>query len=1041
MKVAIYLIVSALLLNAQPLKAQQKSVRSKAELNHTTTSSLLAESKKAGAVQRCLTAEYYKKRLETDPTFKTKFEKNQVRLQKSLSSRFASQSRVASVNDTIPIVIHVVGSAAMQAKVTDAVLRSQIDVLNEDFNAKNADSTRIPAAFKPLFGNMGITFLLAGTDPDGSLTTGIERRTNAIDFEGGTANQAKRTAQGGMDAWDPTKYLNLWVVEFSDDILGISVFPGDPDPLYLHGFVCDYRAFGRGATYLFGDFNQGRTTTHELGHFLNLRHIWGDANNCTATDFPGAPLGQDDTPNQFTATFGNPDDPGTGTVLIDQCSVASPGIMYQNYMDYSNDIALVMFTKGQMERMQTALTLSPDRSPVLQSLTYQPGGVFVRNVSAKAIPFPSGNTVCRNNAIAPRVTIKNASTALLTSVTVNARVNSGPITSNTITVNVAVGTEATITLPPITATVAGVNTLTIFFSMPNGAADQFPANDTIRSTFTATDALVVPLTERFDNVNASFPPTSWSIYNPNGDFTWMQGTPGKNSAGSLFIDNFNEEALDAIDEFISHPVSLAPTDSLIISFDLAHKNYPDPDFYDSLTVLISTDCGGTFVPVYHKWGAALATAGEFDEDYTSPAATDWRTERIILPPAMTASGRVIVSIRNTSRFGNNIFIDNLSISSKAPITSFRDLTLSQITSPLAIVCDASITPGVKVTNTGLDVITSFKVGYKIGTTTEIQTFTQTINPGSSATLALKPSATTIGATTITIFIADPVSSTGTGDQLKTNDTLTKIFSVPGTATAPLAQGFETSFLPTGWAINNPDGGETWKRGIGNRSTGSAFINTFNYTDGGQLDELYSPAISYAADVDSVKLAFDVAAAYATLSNLDTLTILATKDCGATFTTVYKKGGAELKTVAAQSPEFLPTSLQWRKETVDLSAFASQSPVMLVFRSTNHNGNNIFIDNVALTTRTLPARLKQTGLLISPTLTTGKFSIWHYRKPESLRSVTIYGAGGQVIWQKRFFGNADQYLTVDLSAQSAGVYFVHLDYHNYKFNVTERIIKR
>lgn len=1043
MKIVIQSILSIVLFFHVPeLKAQQKAGLRKDILSTTISPSANSAAKKEAPVVRCLTTEYYKKRFETDPVFKSRFEKNQSQLQKLLANKAQTQSRAANVSDTIPIVIHVVGNAAMQAKVTDAILKSQIDVLNEDYNAKNADSTRIPAAFKPFFGSMGITFRLAGTDPDGSLTTGIERRTNNIDFEGGTANKAKRTDKGGMDAWDPTKYLNLWVVEFTDDILGISVFPGDPDPLYLHGFVCDYRAFGRGASYLFPTYNQGRTTTHELGHFLNLRHIWGDANSCAVTDFPGAPTGQDDTPNQFKATYGNPDIPGTGTVLLDQCSGAGQGIMYQNYMDYSDDIALVMFTKGQMERMHTALTLSPDRSPVLQSLTYQPGGVFVRNVGARSILSPSGNIVCRNNTISPRVMVKNASTAPLTSVTVNTRLNGGAVLSNTINVNVPAGAEALLTLPAISTTTAGANNLTIYFSMPNGAADQYPANDTIRSTFIATDVVTTPLVQGFDNVGAPFPPASWTIFNPNNDFTWMQGTPGKSSTGALFIDNFNEDASNAIDDFTSHPVSLLATDSLIISFDLAHKNYPDPENYDTLSILISTDCGSTLVPVYHKWGAALATAGESANDYINPVTSDWRRERIALPPAMTASGKVIVTIRNTSRFGNNIFIDNLSIASKTPITSFRDLKLSQVVSPIGIVCDASISPRVTVSNTGLDVITSFKVGYRIGNATEIQTFTQTLTPGSNVTLTLKPATTAIGVNSITLFVSDPVSSTGTGDELKTNDTLTKLFSVPGTAAAPLTQGFDASFLPTGWAINNPDGGETWKRGIGNRSSGSVFLNTFNYVDGGQIDELYSPAISYPADVDSVKLTFDLAATFSTLTNLDTLTILATKDCGATFTTLYKKGGNELKTVAAQGTEFLPaTNPEWRKETVDLSSFASQSPVMLVFRSTNHNGNNIFVDNIAVTTRTLPARLKKTGLLISPTVTTGRFSIWHYRKPESLRSVTIYSTAGQVVWQKRFFGNADSYLTVDLSGQNAGIYFVHLDYHNYKYNITERIIKR
>ena len=203
-----------------------------------------------GPKVRCSTTEYYQNLFQSTPSLKPRFEANQRRL--SINSISPSPLRITALDDTITVVIHVVGTASMQSLVTNAVIQSQIDVLNEDYQGKNADSTRIPAAFKPLYGKSKLTFALAGTNPYGEPTNGIVRITSSSTFSLATVDDAKFTTTGGSDSWDPTKYLNIWVVDFGNTgVLGSSVFPGDPRDLRYHGFVCDYRAFGRGASYIF----------------------------------------------------------------------------------------------------------------------------------------------------------------------------------------------------------------------------------------------------------------------------------------------------------------------------------------------------------------------------------------------------------------------------------------------------------------------------------------------------------------------------------------------------------------------------------------------------------------------------------------------------------------------------------------------------------------------------------------------------------------------------------------------------------------------
>ncbi|MEM7040754.1 MAG: M43 family zinc metalloprotease, partial [Bacteroidota bacterium] len=188
---------------------------------------------------------------------------------------------------TVPIVFHVVYANAQQ-NVTDAQIQSQIDVLNKDFRRQNTDAGNTPAAFSSLAVDTEIEFCLATRDPQGNATTGITRTSTSTAQIGNGAYYS--TAQGGKDGWDPNSYLNIWVCEISSfgDILGFAWPPGTTSP-QEDGVVIDYRFFG--TIGVSAPFNGGRTTTHEVGHYLNLEHVWGPYGGCGdddgVTDTPG----------------------------------------------------------------------------------------------------------------------------------------------------------------------------------------------------------------------------------------------------------------------------------------------------------------------------------------------------------------------------------------------------------------------------------------------------------------------------------------------------------------------------------------------------------------------------------------------------------------------------------------------------------------------------------------------------------------------------------------------------------------------------------
>ncbi|QYF95863.1 zinc metalloprotease [Massilia sp. PAMC28688] len=290
----------------------------------------------APPVRKCATMAVHRRLLSTMPDYARARDRieNQARLYET-GARTAERTGITR----IPVVVHVVWNTAQQ-NISVAQINSQIDVLNRDFRRTNADVNTTPAPFLPLATDARIEFYLAHTDPAGNSTTGIERRQTSI-AQFSDDDLVKSSAAGGLDAWPAADYLNIWVCQLGGGLLGYAQFPGGPAA--TDGVVVTHTGFGTNGTAA-APFNLGRTTTHEIGHWLNLNHIWGDdGTGCGGSDNVG------DTPNQGGANTGAPTFPRVS------CSNGPNGDMYMNYMDYVDDRAMVMFSAGQVARMQACL--------------------------------------------------------------------------------------------------------------------------------------------------------------------------------------------------------------------------------------------------------------------------------------------------------------------------------------------------------------------------------------------------------------------------------------------------------------------------------------------------------------------------------------------------------------------------------------------------------------------------------------------------------------------------------------------------------------
>ncbi|MEP7143530.1 MAG: M43 family zinc metalloprotease [Ferruginibacter sp.] len=343
--------------------------------------------------------------LVSDPSLKEvfrKIEKQIVSANNKPNGNIAMRDTAADEIIYIPVVIHLLYKNAEQ-NITDAQIISQIDVLNKDFRMLNNDRANTPEAFKSLAGDSRIQFCLAQVDPQGKPAKGIDRKYTTRDFFT-TDDGMKMALKGGTAAWDSKRYLNIWVCNLSNKCLGYATPPGAAED--LDGVVIAYDVFGTTGN-LRAIFNKGRTTTHEIGHWLGLIHTWGD-DHCGDDRV-------DDTPAQESYNSGCQSFP-----KLSACSPDNNGDMFMNFMDFSDDACMNMFTKGQVKRMRALFGQNNIRNSFLDSFACdsalaQQGHLpvkepvplpFVSLASTKVYPSPFHTVATVECSAATTLTIK-----------------------------------------------------------------------------------------------------------------------------------------------------------------------------------------------------------------------------------------------------------------------------------------------------------------------------------------------------------------------------------------------------------------------------------------------------------------------------------------------------------------------------------------------------------------------------------------------------------------------------------------------------------
>ena len=401
----------------------------------------------------------------------------------------------------IPVIVHIIHnnesvnsiSATSGNNLNAAQVIDQINILNKDFNGTNADTNLIPAIFKPLLGKFQVNFCLAVVNPTGGILAepGIDR-INRVS-KGWNATPYSQTYINSTvkpnSIWNPNKYLNIWVAPLSGGLLGYATFPspgtsglsgltGSFGSTTTDGVVILNTAFGSIGTGQFGQYNKGRTATHEVGHWIGLRHIWGDG-NC-ATDYCN------DTPVAQTANYNCPSFP----YHLGTCSGNTTGEMTMNFMDYTNDACMYMFTADQKFRAQLILTNSTMRAALITSTVCNlPSLTNDAGISFVASPAYSQSVNCVN-FINPVVNVTNYGSNALTSALFSFNVDGVNTQTLAWTGNVAPNTSFTVALTQISGLTPGAHTFSVNVSLPNGSADNNNSNNNNLQSFSVTNNIL-----------------------------------------------------------------------------------------------------------------------------------------------------------------------------------------------------------------------------------------------------------------------------------------------------------------------------------------------------------------------------------------------------------------------------------------------------------------------------------------------------------------------------------------------------------------------
>lgn len=955
---------------------------------------------------------------------------SEMRNQKKELRQF--QSARSNVVYTIPVVFHIIHngeSIGTGVNISDQRIQEQIDVLNKDFRRENEDASATPLIFQPVAADTEINFVLAKQTPEGLPSNGIVRVQGSKTQYNASQDDALLKSES---YWPAEDYLNIWVTNLSGNFIGNAQYPFANLP-GLQGQFLNYRLTdGLVIDYLWVGINDnttsfdsyGRTATHELGHYLGLRHIWGDG-GCSFDDYCA------DTPLASGSYSGKsspcsfPDDQRI-------CSEGSP--MFQNFMDYTDDECMNLFTFDQKERMRLVLEYSPRRKSLLTSPGLVEPVQFTNDLGVRTILSPEISDC--DGFLDPSIEIRNYGTNDITSFSVGFYINNQLVETVNELTNLNPLDVSIVNFGSVSINQSIFNEVEFRVNSVNGVTDNNQVNNIKNLNILPNETSIIPFFEQFEGQ-----PKVTMIGEFGKNSNWKVETAPDNTAlnKAAKLKFYNSQAnIGSLDLMLTKVLDLSNLSTALLSFKYAYAPRSDSIYNDGLIVAISTDCGANF-PVdeylFEKYGTNLGTVLPRSQEFTPMSPFDWEEEFINLTPYI-GTDYVQIAFIGVNGGGNNLYVDSIAITSDNLLA--YDVGIRQISNVSQVTCYNEFVPVLEVKNYGYETVDNLLISYDSENGSEGFQFSNlNLLSGASTNLVLQGNLNN----GLNQNEFEVISVNQRVDEYAPNNKL-RYFAVlnEDEESIPVRQNFE--FEP--WVINESSNDPDYEIvSIGENNVLKA--KAFNSANIGTESWLVSPTLS----TDKYKeagLRFRVS--YASNTQLiDNLKILLSTNCGLSYDKVIYNKNSDSLAVTVSSTEWEPQSDEdWSTEYLSLTnilQLADEDKVenfRLAFVFTNGTGNNLYLDDIEILTIDDPdLQPFNDPITIYPNPSPDKhFKVAFNLKQKEEVNIQLVDLSGRIVYSDRFSQTLNQIYEFVAPNQS-GFYFVRIT--GQSFSDTKRLFIR
>ena len=829
----------------------------------------------------------------------------------------------------IPVVFHIIHrgeNLGTGTNLPDEKIIEQLQILNEDFRKANDDHILTPLEFLDKAADTEINFILAKQDSEGLPSQGITRQQ-------GNQNTYNRSEEGILYAenyWPAENYLNIYIADL-EDYLGWATFPFSDlegnieinNDRLLDGVAIDYKWLGVNENT--GSFSSyGRTLTHEIGHYFGLRHLWGNQQNCSTDDYCI------DTPYQSTSYSGE-----CPSQTVISCGTSD---MYSNYMNYTDDACMNIFTQNQKERMHAVLNHSPRRNTLLHSPALDNPIVALNDLGIKTMNATPLNDC--NSLLLPKVVVRNYGTNVIENFIISFFLNDTLIESLGITERYQPLEIDTIDFQPITVDNVIDPVLSFQIGFVNQAEDGNLNNNLLSIPLPNYVTRTLPFFMDFERT-IDFETTLEQNQMSNWDTVLLNTNDLQNQAISIDFTN-DPTSLGLFDYLFTPNFNLSNYTIPQISFKYAYQSTGLAHQQDGLIVALSYDCGQNFFSedyLVELYGPNLASVISTSSSFFAPKDTsEWKKMTIDLMDFQDHTNIQFAFIGQSSA-ASQLYLDDIRV---IDIANFNfDLHLEFQKKVALVTCESEQIISLNLENRGDQTHSDVKLNISINDILKpSQLITSSLDNGKSVSYELTIEELNIGLSNFKIWVSTTNGSAHEyiSDTLQWSTTLNDL-----EVELPIKLDFEER---DDWIIANKENKPLWQP-ASFQNNNYLMASGYENVDLGNESWLISPLL-YSGYLDSMSLQFDFAY-QRILGKNDRLRVLISTDCGESFDhVIFDKNSEQLSNIISNENFLIKTNTIWQNVFIDLNNFLNEESLRIAFVFTNGNGNNLFLDNIEFT---------------------------------------------------------------------------------------------